>query len=206
MLSAEAVRGLQEELFSPKSSSKGRKKKKPRGKKNALARPDHLGKVAHRQKPKRRLTATTEEEALDELVPQSHKSAAAALAVSQLLDQRKRDYLSAEMFKVMNSKKEWVGSPSSSLQLTFSSTANFHIINKQDLLNHDRFRSNPKFNNIIARGAYLQRCVCFRKLLSVCRCCNHYCARCSVLFRVAFTLCPLRVQIEWTCGCLHLVH
>eukprot|EP00750_Incisomonas_marina_P011611 INCI16396.12.p5 GENE.INCI16396.12~~INCI16396.12.p5 ORF type:complete len:100 (+),score=15.73 INCI16396.12:482-781(+) len=71
------------------------------------------------------------------------------------------------MFKVMNSKKEWVGSPSSSLQLTFSSTANFHIINKQDLLNHDRFRSNPKFNNIIARGAYLQRCVRFRKLTIV---------------------------------------
>ena len=159
MLSHDAVRGLQDELFSPKRSQSG-KKKKISGKKGAPARPDHLGKVAaHRRKPTRRLNATTEEEALDELVPQSHKSAAAALAVSQLLDQRKRDYLSAEMFKVMNSKKEWVGSPSSSLQLTFSSTANFHIINKQDLLNHDRFRSNPKFNNIIARGAYLERCV-----------------------------------------------
>jgi hypothetical protein len=114
-------------------------------------------KSGRRRQPRRRLSAPREVVAVPDLVLPSHKSDANDFAVSTRLDQHKRDYLSAAAMRYMSSKSEWVGSPSSTVSLSFSRTANYHILSKQDILQYDGFRRNPKFNNIIARGAYLQK-------------------------------------------------
>ena len=144
MLDPAAVSKLQNSLFAENEDGKA-----PRGRRKRKKKSKH--------KLKRGLSASLQAEALSSLVRPSRKSEAADAANAIMLDQRKRDYLSAEMMKIMSSQEEWIGSPSSSLQLTFSSTANRHIVNKQDILNYDKFRRNVNYNNIIARGAYLAK-------------------------------------------------
>ena len=137
MLSNAAVKALQQQLFTPNNDdddvniNNGRKTKKTKKQRSKKSR--------SKKKPKQRLNAALDEgDAVMRLVKPSHKSDAFDYSVSMMLDQRKRDYLSKEAMRMMSDKKEWVGSPSSCAKLTFSRTANYHVVNKQDMLNYDR--------------------------------------------------------------------
>lgn len=132
MLNDATVKALQQKLFASSDSGDGSTKRTTKKKKTK-------GRRKKKQPAPRRLSAPLNEEAVMTLVATSHKSDANDYAVSTMLDQRKRDYLSAEMMRMMSTKPGWVGSPSSQVKLTFSRTANYHIVNKQDMLNYDRY-------------------------------------------------------------------
>ncbi len=96
--------------------------------------------AAPKAEPGRRLSAPMQEDAVLELVIPSNKSEAVDAVVLAQMDQRKRDYIAAQIVELTKKRPDWQGSPSSPTKLTFSRTSNYHVIAQQDLLNYDGFR------------------------------------------------------------------